>query len=160
MPKSMSEQAETIEARVKAIAERVAQYEGLEVVEVEWRGSGRGLLRIFVDKPGGVLLDDCAEVSRQVSTILDAEDVVPGGAYQLEVSSPGLDRKLLKLADYQRFAGSRVKVKLKAPLDGRQQFTGVLSDPAEDGFELELTPAETVRLKFADVQQTRLVVEI
>ena len=156
----MSEQAETIEARVKAIAERVAQYEGLEVVEVEWRGSGRGLLRIFVDKPGGVLLDDCAEVSRQVSTILDAEDVVPGGAYQLEVSSPGLDRKLLKLADYQRFAGSRVKVKLKAPLDGRQQFTGVLSDPAEDGFELELTPAETVRLKFADVQQTRLVVEI
>jgi len=156
----MSEQSEGIEARVKAIAERVAQYEGLEVVEVEWRGSGRGMLRIFVDKPGGVLLDDCAEVSRQVSTILDAEDVVPGGAYQLEVSSPGLDRKLLKLADYQRFVGSRVKVKLKAPLDGRQQFTGVLSDPAEDGFAVELTPAETVRLKFADVQQTRLVVEI
>lgn len=156
----MSEQSEGIETRVKAIAERVAQYEGLEVVEVEWRGSGRGLLRIFVDKPGGVLLDDCAEVSRQVSTILDAEDVVPGGAYQLEVSSPGLDRKLLKLADYQRFAGCRIKVKLKAPLDGRQQFTGVLSNPAEDGFELELTPAETVRLKFADVQQTRLVVEI
>jgi ribosome maturation factor RimP len=156
----MSEQSQTIEGRVKAIAERVAQYEGLEVVEVEWKGSGRGLLRIFVDKPDGVLLDDCAAVSRQVSTILDAEDVVPGGAYQLEVSSPGLDRKLLKLSDYQRFAGHRVKVKLKAPLDGRQQFTGVLSDPAEDGFVLELTPAETVRLKFDDVQQTRLVVEI
>jgi ribosome maturation factor RimP len=156
----MSAQSEGIEARVKAIAERVAQYEGLEVVEVEWRGSGRGVLRIFVDKPGGVLLDDCAEVSRQVSTILDAEDVVPGGAYHLEVSSPGLDRKLLKLADYQRFAGNKVKVKLKAPLDGRQQFTGVLSNPQEDGFDLELTPAETVRLKFADVQQTRLVVEI
>ncbi len=156
----MSAQSESIEARVKAIAERVAQYEGLEVVEVEWRGSGRGVLRIFVDKPGGVLLDDCAEVSRQVSTILDAEDVVPGGAYHLEVSSPGLDRKLLKPADYQRFAGRRVKVKLKAPLDGRQQFTGVLGDPTEDGFALELTPAETVRLQFADVQQTRLVVEI
>jgi ribosome maturation factor RimP len=149
-----------IENRVKAIAERVAQYEGLEVVEVEWRGSGRGLLRIFVDKQGGVLLDDCAAVSRQVSTILDAEDVVPGGAYQLEVSSPGLDRKLIKPSDYQRFAGSKVKVKLKVPLDGRQQFTGVLSDPAEDGFAVELTPNETVRLKFADVQQTRLVVEI
>jgi ribosome maturation factor RimP len=91
---------------------------------------------------------------------LDAEDVVPGGAYQLEVSSPGLDRKLIKPADYQRFVGSKVKVKLKNPLDGRQQFTGVLSDPAEDGFAVELTPAETVRLKFADVQQTRLVVEI
>jgi ribosome maturation factor RimP len=156
----MAADSQDIEIRVKAIAERVAQYEGLEVVEVEWRGSGRGLLRIFVDKPGGVLLDDCAAVSRQVSTILDAEDVVPGGAYQLEVSSPGLDRKLIKPADYQRFVGSKVKVKLKNPLDGRQQFTGVLSDPAEDGFAVELTPAETVRLKFADVQQTRLVVEI
>lgn len=156
----MTADSHDLEKRVKAIAERVAQYEGLEVVEVEWRGSGRGLLRIFVDKPGGVLLDDCAAVSRQVSTILDAEDVVPGGAYQLEVSSPGLDRKLIKPADYQRFAGSKVKVKLKAPLDGRQQFTGVLSDAAEDGFAVELTPAETVRLKFADVQQTRLVVEI
>ena len=156
----MSELSRDLESRVKAIAERVAQYEGLEVVEVEWKGSGRGLLRIFVDKPGGVLLDDCAAVSRQVSTILDAEDVVPGGAYQLEVSSPGLDRKLLKLSDYQRFAGCKGKVKLKAPLDGRQQFTGVLSDPAEDGFALEITPAETVRLRFEDVQQTRLVVEI
>ena len=160
MPKSMSELSQDIEARVKAIAERVAQYEGFEVVEVEWRGSGRGLLRIFVDKPGGVLLDDCAAVSRQVSTILDAEDVVPGGAYQLEVSSPGLDRKLIRPIDYQRFAGSKVKVKLKAPLDGRQQFTGVLAEAAEDGFAVELTPHETVRLRFDEVQQTRLVVEI
>ena len=156
----MAVDSKDIESRVKAIAERVAQYEGLEVVEVEWRGSGRGLLRIFVDKQGGVLLDDCAAVSRQVSTILDGEDVVPGGAYQLEVSSPGLDRKLLKPADYQRFAGGKVKVKLKAPLDGRQQLTGVLSDSTEEDFAVELTTHETVRLKFADVQQTRLVVEI
>ena len=80
--------------RVQQIAERVAASSGLELVEVEFRGGGKSrLLRIFIDKPGGVTHEDCANLSREVSTILDVEDVVPG-SYLLEVSSPGLDRKL------------------------------------------------------------------
>ena len=84
--------------------------QGLEVVEVELRGGGKArMLRIFIDKPSGVTHEDCANVSREVGTILDVEDAMPGGPYTLEVSSPGLDRKLLRAADYERF-GSRVKL--------------------------------------------------
>lgn len=156
----MSELAESIESRVKAIAERVAAYEGLEIVEVSWMSSGKGSLRIFVDKEGGVGINDCVSVSRQVSTILDAEDVVPGAAYQLEVSSPGLDRKLTRPADYERFAGKKVKVKLRAPKDGRHQYTGVLSHPQEDRFSVELDIDEVVELRYDEVRTTRLVIEI
>ena len=156
----MSDQSQTIEARVKAIAERVAQYEGLEVVEVEWKGSGRGLLRIFVDKPGGVLLDDCAAVSRQVSTILDAEDVVPGGAYQLEVSSPGLDRPLRKAQDFARFAGQKADVRMRTPdASGRRRFVGVLKGENEGRVSLELD-GQTVALAIEDIDRARLVPEL
>src|SRR4029079_16775842 len=110
--------------KVRAIAERVAKDLGLEVADVEFRGgAGKGgrLLRIFIEKAGAaaqpgaepeycVTHEDCASLSREVSTILDIEDVVPGSTYLLEVSSPGLDRKLSGAADFRRFTGSRVKV--------------------------------------------------
>src|SRR5438094_10439812 len=97
--------------RVREIAERVAASSGLEVVDVELRGGGKArMLRIFIDKPAGVTHEDCANLSREVSTILDVEDVIPGNSYVLEVSSPGLDRKLSRAADFQRFTGSRVKL--------------------------------------------------
>src|SRR6266702_7223891 len=100
--------------RVREIAERVAASSGLEVVEIELRGGGKArMLRIFIDKPGGVTHEDCASVSREVSTIFDVEDAMPGGAYTLEVSSPGLDRKLHRAADFERFQGSRVKLTTK-----------------------------------------------
>src|SRR5213078_5125287 len=90
--------------RVREIAERVAASAGVEIVEVELRGGGKSrMLRIFIDKPGGVTHEDCANLSREVSTILDVEDAVPGGSYTLEVSSPGLDRKLVKPGDFERF---------------------------------------------------------
>ena len=92
--------------QVRAIVERVAGSMGLEVVEIELRGGGKSrMLRIFIDKPAGVTHEDCASVSREVSTILDVEDAVPGGSYVLEVSSPGLDRKLSRAADFERFRG-------------------------------------------------------
>ena len=103
--------------RVREIAERVAASSGLEVVEVEFRGSGKArMLRVFLDKPGaasgdplaGVTHEDCANFSREFGTILDVEDVMPG-SYTLEVSSPGLDRKLTKAAEFERFVGSRLK---------------------------------------------------
>jgi ribosome maturation factor RimP len=87
-------------SQVRQIAERVAASQGLELVELEFRGGGKArMLRVYIDKPGGVTHEDCALVSRELGTILDVEDALPGGAYLLEVSSPGLDRKLLKLAD-------------------------------------------------------------
>src|ERR1700758_1059562 len=97
--------------RVREIAARVAASTGLELGEVELRGGGKArMLRIVIDKPAGVSHEDCANLSREVGTILDVEDAVPGGSYTLEVSSPGLDRKLSRAADFERFVGSLVKL--------------------------------------------------
>src|SRR3984893_14755865 len=94
-----------IVSKIEAIAERVAQSEGIEIVEVELKGGGRNqFLRISIDKPDGVTHADCELVSHQVGTILDIEDVIPSH-YTLEVSSPGVERKLLKLKDFERFQG-------------------------------------------------------
>ena len=114
---------------VRGIAERVAAGHGLEVLEVEYRGGGKSrLLRIFLDNPAGKITHDhCADVSREVSTILDVEDVVPGNTYTLEVSSPGMDRKLYKAADYERFTGRLVKVMTFEPVGGSRHFEGRLT---------------------------------
>src|SRR5213594_3250909 len=112
---------------IQAIAERVAASLGVEIVELELRGGGKSrMLRIFIDKPSGVTHDDCASLSREVSTILDVEDAVPGGSYVLEVSSPGLDRKLIRPGDFERFQGSRIKLTTKEPVNGNRHFEGRL----------------------------------
>src|ERR1700693_967333 len=126
--------------RVREIAERVASSTGLEIVEVELRGGGKArMLRIFIDKPGGVTHEDCANLSREVGTILDVEDVVPGNSYLLEVSSPGLDRKLLRPADYERFMGNKVKLKTRAPVNGNQYFEGRLQGLNQGRVTLEVS---------------------
>lgn len=105
-----------VAAKVGEIAERVAQPEGIEIVEVDLKGGGRHqVLLIVIDKPGGVTHGDCEFVSQQVGTILDVEDVIPG-TYHLEVSSPGVERKLLRWNDWERFAGEKVKVVLREPV--------------------------------------------
>ncbi len=97
--------------KIREIAERVAQSSGLELVDVELLGGGKArVLRVFIDKPGGVTHEDCANFSREAGTIFDVEDAVPGSQYTLEVSSPGLDRKLSKPEEFQRFVGSLVKI--------------------------------------------------
>jgi len=97
-------------SKIEAIAERVAQSEGIEIVEVELKGGGKNrFLRISIDRPEGVTHADCELISHQVGTILDVEDVVPG-AYTLEVSSPGVERKLVKYKDFERFTGKKIKV--------------------------------------------------
>ncbi len=112
---------------IRAIVDRVAASNGLEAVEVELRGGGKGrMLRIFIDKPEGVTHEDCAGLSREVSTIFDVEDAVPGGSYVLEVSSPGLDRKLFRAKDFERFQGGRVKLTTREPVNGNRHFEGRL----------------------------------
>jgi len=158
--------------RVRAIAERVAASSGLEVVEVELRGGGKArMLRIAIDKPAGVTHEDCANLSREVGTILDVEDAVPGGSYVLEVSSPGLDRKLVRPADYERFAGSRVKLTTRQPVNGNRYFEGRLENFQAGRLTLDLSAArkkfrpgdgapQKLEIELANVEKANLEPEI
>ena len=118
--------------RVRDIADRVAASRGLEVLDIEFLGGGNArMLRVFLDKPAagndplaGVTHEDCANFSREFGTILDVEDVMPG-SYTLEVSSPGLDRRLVKAADFTRFAGSRLKLTTRQPVNSNRHFEGL-----------------------------------
>src|SRR5437763_12171250 len=163
--------ATEIEA-IRNIAERVAVTHGVELVEIELKGGGKArTLRLTIDKPEGVTHEDCANVSREVSTILDVEDVVPGGSYLLEVSSPGLDRKLLRPEDYKRFTGSRIKVMTREPVNGNRHFEGRLQSFEDDRLVLELTsgkkpkpghsqPGKMVEIDLANVEKANVVPEI
>jgi ribosome maturation factor RimP len=143
---------------VHAIAERVAASLGLEIVEIELRGGGKSrMLRIFIDKPSGVTHEDCASLSREVSTIFDVEDAVPGGPYVLEVSSPGLDRKLSRPADFEKFQGSRVKLTTKDPVNGNRHFEGRLEHFESGRLTLDLAEA---RRKFRPKDETQQKLEI
>lgn len=111
---------------IGGIIGRVAEREGLELVHWELAGpAGNFVLRIFIDKPAGVSHSDCEVVSHQVSTLFDVEDLIPN-RYTLEVSSPGLERGLYKRGDYERFAGSRLKLRTVEPIDGQRNFRGRL----------------------------------
>jgi ribosome maturation factor RimP len=151
--------------QVREICERVAADFGLEVVEVELKGGGKArTLRIYLDKPGGVTLDDCATVSREVGTILDVEDVIPGGQYTLEVSSPGLDRKLVKASDYERFTGSLVKLQTRDAINGSRNFQGRLQGLRDGRVALEIpakkkVPAAQVEVELSNVEKANLVPE-
>ncbi|MBI4466154.1 MAG: ribosome maturation factor RimP [Acidobacteria bacterium] len=147
--------------RIRGIAERVAVSEGLELVAVEWAGSpAQGILRIILDRPEGAISHrDCGVVSEQVGAILDVEDLIPG-RYVLEVASPGLDRKLYRPADYERFRGRRVKVRLKhrrPELPGRR-FQAELAGLAE-GVVSFVVDGQTVRIPYDDIAAVNLVIE-
>jgi ribosome maturation factor RimP len=169
------------QAKVRQIAERVAASSGLEVVEVELRGAGKHrMLRIFIDRPGaapspehpdGVTHEDCANFSREFGTILDVEDVVPGGSYVLEVSSPGLDRNLTRTADFERFRGHRVKLMTRQPVNNNRHFEGKLESFENGRLVLDLSAARRkmrpkenqapkVEIELANVERANLVPEI
>ena len=129
---------------------------GYELCDLELNVGGRdGMLRLFIDRAEGVDLEDCEAVSRQVSALLDVEDPLPGN-YVLEVSSPGLDRKLTKLAHFQRFMGEDVRVKLRFPLAGRRNFRGALKSADDENIEVEVD-GESHRLPIATIESARLV---
>ena len=122
----------SIEERVREIADRVAIDHGLELVHAEVAGpDGKPIVRIFIDKPGGVTHADCSEVSEYLGTILDVEDFIHA-AYTLEVSSPGLERGLYKKCDFERFAGSRAKIKTSSAIGGQRNFRGRLIGVDDD----------------------------
>ena len=128
---------------------------GYELVDVELANHGR-LMRIFIDKVGGVNVDDCAAVSNHLVRLFAVENVEYD---RLEVSSPGLDRRLKRSKDFERFAGERVQVKLRIPIDGRKRLAGVLQNVREDGFQLDVD-GELLTISFADIDKARLVPNI
>jgi len=129
---------------------------GYELVDVQASNGGR-LLRLFIDKPGGVGLEDCAAVSRQLSRVFEVEGI---DYERLEVSSPGLDRPLRKGADFARFAGQKAEVRMRTPdASGRRRFVGVLRGAEAGRVSLELD-GQTVALELSDVERARLVPEL
>jgi len=168
--------------RVREIADRVASSSGLEVVEVEFLGGGKArMLRVFLDKPAapggdplaGVTHEDCVSFSREFGTILDVEDAMPGGSYTLEVSSPGLDRKISKAKDFERFTGSRMKLMTRQPVNNNRHFEGRLESFHDGRLTLDLSVAshksrkkmgadagQKIEIEFANVEKANLVPEI
>jgi len=150
---------------VRGIIERVTSSQGLELWDVEFRGGGKArMLRIFIDKPEGVTHEDCANVSREVGTILDVEDAVPG-SYTLEVSSPGLDRRLRNTADYERFTGSLVKLQTREAVENQKHFEGRLTNLQDGRITLEIGGSKkhaprTVEIPLEQVEKANLVPEI
>ena len=132
---------------------------GYELADLEVRlGSKGGLVRLFIDKPEGIDLDDCEKVSQAVSALLDVEDPVPGN-YNLEVSSPGLDRKLTKVEHFQRFEGETVKVQMRFPIEGRRRFRGTLVSSDNENIVVEVD-GESHSLPLKTIDTARLVPEV
>jgi ribosome maturation factor RimP len=138
-----------------ALTEPLLAQLGYELVDLEYvPGRTHAALRVFIDRPEGVGLDDCEQASHELSALLDVEDPVPVG-YTLEVSSPGLDRVLRTPAHFRRFVGERIWLELRAAREGRRRYTGQLQSQDEEGIELNVDGA-IVRVPFAEIGRARL----
>jgi len=150
------EYKERMLTRIKELAEPMCEAGGMELVHVEYqRETGGRILRIYIDKPGGVLLDDCVHISRQLSDLLDVY-VEDNDSYRLEVSSPGSDRPLGKKLDFERFKGSDVKIKTAQPVDGQRNFSGLLLG-LSGGVVNIMIDDKTVAVPFQEIMRARLV---
>jgi ribosome maturation factor RimP len=154
-PEAIKRQREFVDS-VTRLADPLCSAEGIELVHVEYQREPGGLtLRLYLDKPGGVTLDDCVDISRQLEDILDvhAQDAPP---YRLEVSSPGLDRPVGKLEDFIRFKGYQAKIRIATAVNGRKNFTGVVAGVVGERVQLQVDK-ETVSLDFKDITKARLI---
>src|SRR4030095_16674115 len=155
-----SNQREFLEASITTLAEQVAASLGMEVVRAEIKGGGgHSIVRIFIDQPSGISLNDCERFSRQLSVLLDVEDWIPV-SYTLEVSSPGLDRPLVKEADFRRFAGKKAKVRTRTLIEGEKSFRGVILDAAEGRLDLEVETGRRIEISLAEIESANLIIDI
>jgi ribosome maturation factor RimP len=146
--------------RVRGIAEQTAIDHGLELVHAELAGpEGHPIVRLFIDKPGGVTHDDCSKVSHQMSTVLDVEDFIHS-AYVLEVSSPGLERGLYKRADYERFAGSMARIKARSPIKGQRNFRGRILGVANDNVIVDDRTSGRVEVPLEGIVKANLEADV
>jgi ribosome maturation factor RimP len=155
----MAQQA--VSEKVRDIAERILAPLGMELVDIEYKREGRQMvLRFFIDKTGGITLDDCGEVSRELSAILDVEDIIPG-KYSLEVSSPGLNRPLKKESDYLRYIGRLVKIKTFELLpddagNRRKTFLGELTGFTDGTVTMRLREGQNAEIPIEKVAKANL----
>ena len=145
-------------AKIREAAGRVASSEGVEIVDVEWKVGRQRLLRIYIDKPEGITHGDCQRVSEQLGVLLDVEDLVPGPGYVLEVSSPGLDRTLRSPAEFERFAGRKVRISLTEPVENATFYEGRLAGVSDGMVRLEVN-GRVLLLPFERIRKANLVVE-
>lgn len=145
---------------VRSYSEELLASLGFELVDMEYLASDdRGALRLYIDKPEGVTLDDCVNVSRQLGALLDVEDIIPF-RYALEVSSPGLNRPLKRSKDFLAHCGKKIKVKTKMPVDGRRRFSGILQEYSDENGSIVLdTDAGCYTLDVANFAKCNLVYE-
>ena len=142
--------------RVRRLIEETVQSQGYELVDAELKGSGKSsVLRIFIDQPAGISHHDCELVSEQVGTVLDVEDLIPS-SYTLEVSSPGLDRKLVKESDYTRFDGKLARIQTRIPLNQQKVFRGRLQGLHDGKVRLELPKGDLLEIPLDVIQEARL----
>ena len=146
--------------RVRAIAARVAGDAGLELVNVDITGTKRDLVvRVFIDKEGGVTIEDCSTVSRKIEDVLDADDFIPT-RYVLEVSSPGIERELYSLADFVKFTGQLAKVKTKTAIDEQKTFVGPITEVDGEKITIDDRTKGVVSFEYADVAKANLKIDL
>lgn len=148
---------EDIQEEITKLAEPLLLHEGLELVAVEYKmEESQWIVRVFIDKEGGVTLGDCAKVSRELGNLLDIKDIIIH-EYNLEVSSPGLDRPLVKEIDFLKNKGKKIKIKVDEKIDDRRNFTGILEGIDGDDVILEGEQGDRWRIPFANIDKARLV---
>jgi ribosome maturation factor RimP len=145
-------------AQLQAIIEPAVTALGYELVGVEYLSQGKhSVLRVYIDQEQGISVEDCAEVSRQVSAVLDVEDPIKG-EYTLEVSSPGLDRPLFTLEQYQRYSGSLAEIRLRSPLEGRRKFKGRMHGVRDEQVVIDVDGVEYL-LALDNIEKANLIHE-
>jgi ribosome maturation factor RimP len=156
-PKSMK--TEGFE-KIRELIEQLVVQQGMELVDAQLLGGGiHRVLRLLIDKPEGVTHGDCETISRLTGEMLDEGDLIPGGTYTLEVSSPGVDRPLKKAKDFERFLGQRVKLQLRAPIEKRRKFDGKLAGFDGRRVKLEMPQGQTLEVALDDIEKANLVYE-
>ena len=146
----------SVTARLRTLAADTLSSLGLELVHLTYRREGKDwVLRLMIDREGGISMDDCAAASSQMGAILEVDDIIPH-AYNLEVTSPGLNRPLFTADDYRRFAGHKALIRTHRPVEGRRQFCGTLEACADDIVTLCLPEGGTVSLSLVDIADGRL----
>jgi len=150
---------ESLDGKIRSLAQPVVEGLGMELVDVAIvTDHGRRVLRVTIDKPGGVTVDDCGDVSRELGTILDVEDPIPQ-SYSLEVSSPGLDRPLLSEKDFIRFSGKKARIKTREALEGRKNFKGTIDAVIEGRVRVTDFDGKVFDIPFPIIEKARLEID-
>jgi ribosome maturation factor RimP len=160
MAMSDENQRHSLEASITELAEQLASSIQMEVVLVESKGDGnRSVVRVFIDKLEGVSLEDCERFSKRFSVLLDVENLIPF-SYTLEVSSPGVNRPLVKESDFRRFCGKEAKIRIRQPLEGQRNFKGKIVGVTEGRLELEVIPGKQVGIALIDIEKANLIADL